>query len=292
MKSMTGYGRSRFADEKHELEIEIKSVNSRFLDLKYRLPRELSFLETRLDEIINKKMKRGKVQININLKNKSGNDLELDIDNLRNYWEIYKKAAEILGVENDVSLSKVMAENDVIIVQKEDPEDPEFLRILLETFQAAVDEHQKMALQEGESMRKFILESCSLMINSVSKLQTSFPVYKQEIHSRMKQNIENLLQQKLDDEALKRIMLEAAVYIDKADITEEIVRLNDHIIKLQQKVKLNDNEAGKSINFILQEMHREINTIGSKYNSTKIFDHILLIKEEIEKCREIVQNVE
>lgn len=289
---MTGYGRSRFADDAHEIEVEIKSVNSRFLDLKYRLPRELSFVESKLDGILNEKIKRGKIQVNINVKSKKGASLELNETNLKTYWELYSKAANILGVENDGTLSKILAEPEVIILQEENPEEPEFLNKLINTFESALDEHQKMAVQEGDSMRKYLIESSDMMLNSIQKLDEEFPKYKHEIHQKMQSNIETLLKEKLDNEALKRIMLEAAVYIEKADVTEELVRLKDHIGKFKTKVKQNDSEAGKSINFILQEMHREINTIGSKFNSTKIFDDVILIKEEIEKCRELIQNVE
>ncbi|MCF7793754.1 MAG: YicC family protein [Candidatus Cloacimonetes bacterium] len=292
MKSMTGYGRSRFADDEHEIEIEIKSVNGRFLDIKYRFPRELSFLESRFDAILGKKLNRGKILVNINLTNKKGTQLELNEKNLKTYWELYNKASDVLGVANDGSLSKVLAEPDVIVLQEEDPENTELLKKITKTFEEALDNHQKMALSEGDSMRKYLLESAENMLSAVKKLDATFPEYKNEIHNKIKLNIENMLKEKLDEDSLKRVMLEAAVYVEKADVTEEIVRLKDHLEKLRSKVEQNNKEAGKSINFILQEMHREINTIGSKFNYTKVFDDIILIKEEIEKCREIVQNVE
>lgn len=292
MKSMTGYGRSHLIDDQHEISVEIKSVNSRFLDIKYRIPRELSFLESSFDKIIGKKIKRGNIQININLTAKAGKNLELNEDNLLKYWEIYQRAATVLDVRNDVSLADVLSEPEVILTREEDSENPELQEKLLNTFQEALNQHQEMALKEGQSMRNYLLKSAENMIATVLRIQSYFPVYKEEIYHKLTTNIENLLNEKLGDEALKRVLLEAAIYIEKADVTEEIVRLQDHLNKLKSKVLQNDNEAGKSINFILQEMHREINTIGSKFNSTKVFDDIILIKEEIEKCREIVQNVE
>jgi len=292
MKSMTGYGRSRLVDESHEIEIEIKSVNSRFLDLKYRFPRELSFLESKLDGFLKKQIRRGKIQVNINVKSKQGASLELNEENLKIYWDLYSKAADILGIQNERSISRILSEPDVIVHQEENPEAPEFVNKLISTFKDALNEHHKMASSEGESMRAYLLESVKIMQNSINKLDKEFPNHKNIIHQKMKTNIEKLLKSKLDDEALKRVMLEAAVYVEKADVTEEIVRLNDHIEKFKTKVNQNNSEAGKSINFILQEMHREINTIGSKFNSTKIFDDVIRIKEEIEKCREIIQNVE
>ena len=292
MKSMTGYGRSRFSDEDHEIEIEIKSVNNRFLDVKYKLPKELSFLETKFDEVLNKLIKRGKIQVNVDVKYKKTPSLSLNVEYLKAYWELHKKAAEILEIPNDSSLSDILAESEVISLEEENPEDPVFLNQLLYTFNLALSEHQKMALQEGESMQSYLLKSSKDMLTALLKIENEFPQYKNEINEKMKTNIESLLRGKLDEEALKRVMLEAAVYIEKADVTEEIVRLKDHIKKLNDKVKQNDAETGKSINFILQEMQRESNTIGSKFNSTKVFTEIILIKEEVEKCREIVQNVE
>lgn len=292
MKSMTGYGRSRLTDADHEIVVEIKSVNSRFLDLKYRLPRELSFLESKLDGILQQRIGRGKIQVDLSVKSKKGSTLELNERNLLDYWELYNKAAKLIGLENDGTLSKILTEPEVIILREDNPEDPEFQKKILNAFETALKEHQEMAVREGEAMRKYLLESCRMMDMAVKKIENEFPAYKIEVHDKMKKNIESLLKEKLDNEALKRIMLEVAFYVERADVTEELIRLQDHIAKFEKKVNENDKEAGKSINFILQEMQREINTIGSKFNSTNIFDEVILVKEEIEKCREIIQNVE
>ena len=292
MKSMTGYGRSRIADEEHEIEVEIKSVNNRYLDLICKLPRELAFFESKLNSILNEKIKRGKIQVTIDVKKKKTIGLELSETNLLTYWELYNKAAKILNLKNDVSLSNLLSEPDVIKTESDNPEDPVFLNKIQKTFESALAEHQKMALQEGESMRKYFSESSQQMKVAIDRIKRGFPEYKKEIMAKMTQNIEHLLAEKLNEEALKRIMLEAAIYVEKSDVTEELVRLEDHLGKFRNKVVQNDKEAGKSLNFILQEMQREINTIGSKFNSVKVFDDIILIKEEIEKCREICQNVE
>ncbi len=125
---------------------------------------------------------------------------------------------------------------------------------------------------------------CKLLIDF------EFPKYKKEIYLKLKDNIEELLGTFIKQEDHKKLLLETAIYVEKADITEEIVRLNNHIDKFSALLE-EKTELGKKLNFILQEMHREINTIGSKFNSTKVFDDTILIKEEIEKCREIIQNV-
>jgi len=160
----------------------------------------------------------------------------------------------------------------------------------MKTLDEAITAHQKMALTEGDSMKEYCFNSLSTMSSALNKIETEFPKYKKEIYSRLKDNIEELLGAFTKEEDHKKLLLETAIYVEKADITEEIVRLNNHIDKFSALLE-EKTELGKKLNFILQEMHREINTIGSKFNSTKVFDDIILIKEEIEKCREIIQNV-
>ncbi|RLC49397.1 MAG: YicC family protein [Candidatus Cloacimonadota bacterium] len=292
MKSMTGYGRSRINDEFHEIEVEIKSVNNRFLDVSFRMPRELSYMEAELKNILSRKMKRGKVTININITHLQTGQLKLNEDKLKSYWNLYQKAAEILEEDAKLPLMNVLSEPDVIILKEDDPEDPVFKNKIISTFEKAILEHEKMAMIEGRSMQIYFLESIEIMEKSLEMIDSEFPNFKKEKFSKLQNNLETLLNDKMDDEALKRIMLEAAMYVEKADITEEVVRLKDHMQKFKEKIIKDDALTGKSINFILQEMHREINTIGSKFSATAIFDQIIIIKEEIEKCREIVQNVE
>ena len=141
-------------------------------------------------------------------------------------------------------------------------------------------------------MKKFLQDSFKVITKALRKIESEFPKYKKKIYQKMVKNITHILETKLKDDDYKRIMLEAALYIDKADVSEEIIRIKDHIEKFLNILKEKKNEIGKTLNFILQEMHREINTIGSKYNSKIIFSEILIIKQEIEKCRELVQNVE
>jgi len=246
MKSMTGYGRSRINDENHEIEIEIKSVNNRFLDTNFRMPRELAYLESDLKNILSKKLKRGKVTININIKHLQTGQLELNEDNLKSYWNLYKKAAEVLEEEAKLPLMKVLSEPNVIVLKEEDPEDPVFKNKIIETFKKALAEHEKMALIEGQSMKEYFLKSIKIMDDSLEQIAAEFPNFKEEKFAKMQSNIETLLNGKLDDEALKRIMLEAAVYVEKADITEEVVRFKDHMQKMKEKIEKDSAQAGKS----------------------------------------------
>ncbi len=290
MKSMTGYGRAKYLDENIDLEIEIRSVNSRFLDLRIKQPYHLSFMEAEISKKINKKIIRGKVDVYINLNLLKAPDLELNEAITKAYWELYKKAKKMVNTDAHLPFAKLLSEKDVIRVGKAEIDEGDMSKIIMATIDEAIAAHQIMALNEGKSMKEYCLNSLSAMNSALNKIKAEFPIYKEEIYLRLKDNIEEMLGEFIKAEDHKKLLLETAIYVEKADITEEIVRLNNHIDKFSALLE-EKTELGKKLNFILQEMHREINTIGSKFNSTKVFDNIILIKEEIEKCREIIQNV-
>jgi len=290
MKSMTGYGRAQFRDDNYEIEIEIRSVNSRFLDLRIKQPYYLSFLETEISKLVSKELVRGKVDIFINMKILQVPDMELNEELAKSYWNIYAKAKDLVGINTDLPFTKLLSEKDVISIGNDVINEDSISKIVLNTLGTAINQHQKMARREGESMKAYCSSSLSIMKTALKNIENEFPIYKEESFIKLKENIQKLMGKFLEEEDHKRLLIESAIYIEKADITEEIVRLHNHLDKF---VNLLDEkkELGKKLNFILQEMHREINTIGSKFNTTKTFDDIILIKEEIEKCREIIQNV-
>jgi len=290
MKSMTGYGRTKYLDENIDLEIEVRSVNSRFLDLRIKQPYYLSFLEADISKQINKIIVRGKVDVNINLVLLKAPDMELNEEMVKTYWELYKNAKDLINTDAHLPFANLLSEKDIIRTRKTEIDEDNMSKIIMTTLDNAIAAHQKMAVIEGNSMKEYCITSLTEMSSALMRIEKEFPIYKQEIYSKLKNNIEDLLNEFIKEEDHKKLLLETAIYVEKADVTEEIVRLKNHIDKfsiiLEEK-----SELGKKLNFILQEMHREINTIGSKFNSTKVFDDIILIKEEIEKCREIIQNV-
>ncbi|MBC8384157.1 MAG: YicC family protein [Candidatus Cloacimonetes bacterium] len=291
MKSMTGYGKANFSDAEFDIEIEIRSVNHRFFDVKYIYPRELSFLESKLSDLIRQKLKRGKIELRINFKDKRIPILELNEVKLKIYWELFQKAKELMNAESELPLFKILEENDIITTKSYDLSNLKFTEIVLNTLSLSIKEHQKMASKEGRAMRKYLVSSLKTIEDSLSRIKTEFPNYKEKINSDLKIKIAEIISHKLRDEDYKRIILEAAIYTDKSDVNEEIIRLYDHVEKIKEFLA-EKKTGGKKLNFIIQEMHREINTLGSKFNSIKIFNDVIVIKEEIEKCRELVQNVE
>jgi len=289
MLSMTGFGKSVHTDDKYELEIEIKTVNSRFLDLHIKMPYELNFLELKMKSLVSSYIKRGKVDIYMNLQNKETPEYSINEQKLAAYKGILADIHKQVGNQGDIPLDTILAE-DGIIEQKAKVDSEKLERIILENLETALKEHQKVAKNEGDSMQEYLIESAEKISSSLSEIEKKFPAYKKQLYERLVENVDELLQEKLAEEDYRRILLETGVYVDKADVTEEIVRLQNHLQKFT--ACFSEKTVGKKLNFILQEMHRETNTIGSKFSIEETFEYILTMKEEIEKCREIVQNVQ
>lgn len=291
MKSMTGFGNAELHNDDFDIEIEIKSVNSKYFDWKMSSPRELLVFENQIKEIVAKYIRRGKADLRINFYDKRVPDYQLDENKLKAFAELLKHAKEIIGDETPLDLETIISQPNVLTFHSP-AYDESFLQILLETAEQAVKKHQLMAMQEGQKMKEFFDESFLKIKESVLFIERSVPEFQTKCFENAKDNIEQLLKESLNEDLEKRLMLELALYFDKNDITEEIIRIKSHLDKFEERLKGDGIDAGKSLNFIFQEMQREINTISAKYNETTAFEHILRIKEEIEKCREQIQNVE
>ena len=290
MKSMTGYGKNTLFTDNYNISVELKSLNNRFLDLNITLPRELRSIENDLRSLFNDKIFRGKFDLGINILDKRIPATKLNEPKLKSYSDLLKQAATICGFDFNINLQELIESPDMLIY--DNPNNDDLINDIFQAVRNAIDNHQIMALKEGEKMADYIRQSLSNMSKSLSIIEDSFPKFKIELFEKLVTNMQNLLNETINDEDKHKILVETSLKIDKSDITEEIVRLKSHIDKFFNLLDTNNVPLGKKFNFILQEMHREINTIGSKYNSNIIFDHILFIKEEIEKCREIIQNVE
>ncbi len=286
MKSMTGYGKAEFRDEKYEIFCDIRSVNHKYFNISINLPENYIALEDMISKLVNEKIKRGKISIRYNILSKKKIDLKLNREYLISYKKLLQETQEILDLEVSLSLDMIL-ENAII---ENEIEDPELNEIIFLITQKALDRHQNMAKKEGQAMHDYIKNSYRKMKTAMANIKEKFPLYKSKIRNDMEVKIEELMRSKLQEEDYRRIMLEIAIYIDKADVTEEIVRFLSHLDKFQNALKI--PQAGKKLNFILQEMQRESKTISDKFKDETVFNHILMIKEELEKCREIVQNVE
>lgn len=290
MKSMTGYGKSVYEGKDYYIEVELKSVNSRFLEIRTSIPRELSFLEIDINNMIKKRISRGKISVKISFLSYLPPVLKINENKLNTYHKLYKNIKKTINSQDDIPLS-LFLENDEIIIQNTDESgNADLKERIFSTLTACIDNHSESAYFEGASMFDFLNRSKETIKEALKIIEGHYPSYKEKISGKLLEAAEKVYSEKLTDEDMNRISLELVLYLEKADINEEIVRLQHHTDKFSATLH-QEGEKGKTLNFILQEMHREINTIGAKFNENEIFDQIIQIKEEIEKCREMVQNV-
>ncbi|MBN2829225.1 MAG: DUF1732 domain-containing protein [Candidatus Cloacimonetes bacterium] len=293
MKSMTGFGKASHYSDEFDIEIQLRSVNNRFLDMKLYLPNELSFLDIQARKMIQEKISRGTLELRVNYRDKRLPNATLDFNKLEMYNRLSQQVASYLEIEYTPDIDKILENNDLIIMENEDLDDTQFSDSFMSVLATALDLHQKMAMQEGESMNAFFRSSITKMLNALLEIEEYFIEHKAEIHDKLKGRVLELFNDHLTEENEKRILLETAIYIDKSDVNEEITRLRNHINKLSMIIEETDSEPiGKTLNFIMQEMHREANTLGSKFSTTSSFGNVLILKEEIDKCKEMVLNVE
>ncbi|MCK9557806.1 MAG: YicC family protein [Candidatus Cloacimonetes bacterium] len=290
MKSMTGFGKSHQSMHNIECDIEIKSVNGRYLDIKSYLPRELSFFEFELRKESSKYLSRGSIEIRVNINDYREPKLRLNEPKLRKYYDIIKQAQTSLHLQKDVSLEFLLNEPGVIENGNQLSEDKELHEILLCTLREALNDICRSMINEAKDIQKVLSNSMDDISTAINDVEQAVKPYKQEIFDNMNKRIKEIMGEYQIENTEQRLIQELALYIDKYDIQEEITRLKSHINTFRETVKL-EQEIGKTLNFILQEMQREANTLGSKFSNSNTFKDVLIIKEEIEKCREIVQNV-
>lgn len=290
MRSMTGFGRAQIKRDKMELEIEIKSVNSRYYEVKLNLPRELNFSEERIRKTLSSHLNRGMIEIRVNFIDRRETTISINESKLYAYHELFQKAAKLLEIEDDVKLDVLINEPGVIQTQNSYLEDKQLDQLFLEVLQEAISNLYKSQTNEGKQIKKTLTESLKKINRELGKIKQSITAYKTKLFNDMQQRTMDLLGDNLNESMEQRLLQELAIFIDKYDIQEEITRLENHLSVFNSKLS-QKTDVGKGLNFVFHEMQREANTLGSKYSTVESFSSILMIKEEIEKCREIVQNV-
>lgn len=294
IKSMTGFGRGEYSDGKRNVICEIKTVNHRYADISVKMPKRYSFAEEKIKALIKEQVKRGKAEVSIIVENLTEGDItvklngpvaEQYINNLRELKESYELAGEI-----DLKLVSSMPD---VLKAIPDVEDEEAVTaVICEAVKSAGARLDEMRTTEGSKLAEDLLMRGELIRGIVRKIEERAPLVASEYREKLEARIKELVEDKVDIPA-DRILVEAAVFADKANITEELVRLDSHMIQL--KTFLESREAGtvgKKLDFLVQEMNREANTIGSKANDLEITSLMLETKSEIEKIREQVQNIE
>ena len=292
---MTGFGRGESADEASKVTVEIRAVNHRYLDISVKMPRRYSFAEEAIKAAIKEKLYRGKVEVSVSIDNagKSDSDVKLDADLAAKYYDALSTLRDSFefGEESKVSLSLLARMPDVIRTSAAEEDEEAMTQRLVSATRKAADDICAMRETEGAKLAADLEARADIVSDIRSRIEKRAPEIEKEYAAKFKARVEELLDG-VYEVPEERIALEAAIFADKANITEELVRLDSHVSQLRAFLKTDGEAIGKKIDFLIQEMNREANTIGSKSNDREITSMMLDLKAEIEKIREQVQNIE
>ncbi|MCB6992526.1 YicC family protein [bacterium 210820-DFI.6.37] len=293
IKSMTGFGRSEHSDGKRNITVEIKSVNHRYGDISVKMPRRYSFAEEKIKSTVKKTVSRGKVDVSIIVENLTEDDVTVKLNAMvaKQYVDNLEELRKSFDLEGDVTLQFLATLPDVMKAVPDVEDEEEICRAIQIPLEQAVKNLDHMRTVEGQKLSEDLLMRGGLIRDFVKKIEERSPrvtaAYTEKLRERVKELIGNNVTIPED-----RILLEAAIFADKCSITEELVRLDSHMLQLKNIIEKSSQPAGKKLDFLVQEMNREANTIGSKANDIEITNLMLEIKSEIEKIREQVQNIE
>ncbi|WP_085875939.1 YicC/YloC family endoribonuclease [Peptoniphilus vaginalis] len=291
MNSMTGYGLFEKKCEDFYIKVEMKSVNNRYLDMNIRMPSSIMYAEEAVRSFIKSKIKRGKVDVFVNFEYLDSSQVEIDIDYklLNKYIIISKELEENFGLSSDLSFSKIMKDSNIVKPQKADFDGDYIKEELLRVLDEAAKDFIKSRAFEGEKIR----EDFKVKLNEVERLtyfiEERAPISLIENENRLRDRVAEFLQASEINE--DRILTEIAIMLDKLSIDEEITRLKIHIQNFNDIIH-EEGPIGRKLDFLIQEMNREANTIGSKSNDIELTSTVVMLKSEIEKLREQAQNVE
>ena len=291
ISSMTGFGRATVASDGREITIELKSVNHRYLDLAFRMPRHIGFIEDVLRQLLTGQLSRGHVDIFVNYRNTRTDARAVVIDEalMGAYLSAARKVAAQYELRDDITLSAAMRFPDVTDVIEAEEDRDAVAALAREAALRAVTAMKRMRAGEGERLCNDLLNRVTTVESIAGKIDVRAPFVVDEYRTKLSERIESMLGGVEVDRT--RLATEVALFADKASINEELVRLASHITEMR-KVLGADEAAGRRLDFIVQEMNREFNTIGSKANDAEITSLVIAGKGEIEKIREQDQNIE
>lgn len=290
MKSMTGFGKAIRETKAYQLDIEIKSVNQRFLDVQIRSPKILNFIENDFRQLIKQQLSRGRIEVFVNLAYIGKNEKQIVIN-----WELIDSLITQLtdgiqqryGSQNQVSIRR-LAERFVTVEEKPEESMEELAQLALDTLKSALDSIEASREKEGQALASVLKKNTEEFKQVLKKLNSFVDVYEQEFQLRYQKKLEEFLGAKVDEQ---RLLTELAILLERGDIHEELDRLAIHVQKLDELIEA-QCPVGRELDFLIQEMNREINTIGSKSNAIEIKNQVVQSKTILEKIREQVQNIE
>lgn len=274
IRSMTGFGRGEYSDGKRNVICEIRTVNHRYADISVKMPKRYSFAEEKIKALIKERVRRGKVEVSIIVENLTEGDITIRLNSpvAQQYIENLKELKERYGLTGEIDLKLVSSMPDVLKAIPDVEDEEEVTAVICESVKAAVSRLDEMRTTEGAKLAEDLLMRGELIREIVKKIEKRAPLVAEEYREKLEARIRELVEDKVDIPA-DRILVEAAVFADKANITEELVRLDSHMIQLKAFLtESGEGTVGKKLDFLVQEMNREANTIGSKANDLEITD--------------------
>jgi uncharacterized protein (TIGR00255 family) len=289
---MTAYGRGEYQQGDTLFIAEIRSLNNRYRDIILRIPGNIQILEKELKSIISSRIRRGRIEVSVKIENTSEESpykLELNMPLIKSYFEIFNHLAEQFGLDQNIRIESLCQLKDVILVKPEEVDVEQLKPGLQEVLIQALDSLDMMRITEGEAIETDFLKRLDLLERYAEKVDKRAPGLIDEYRKRLKENINRMLVDVAVDES--RLAQEVAFFAERSDITEEIVRIRSHLRQFREYLSA-DDALGRRLDFLIQEINREVNTTGSKASDSFIAEVVVEMKAELEKLREQVQNVE
>ena len=293
VKSMTGFGRAEYNDGKRNIIVEIKAVNHRYCDISVQMPRRYSFAEETVKAMVKEVARRGKIDVSILVENITEDDTTVRLNTMaaKQYYDNLKELREAFDVSGDITLSMLASMPDVLKAVPDVEDEEEIRRSLSVPVAQAAQKLNEMRIAEGAKLAEDIIHRGRLIRDMVAQVEKRSPGVVSEYTQRLKERICDLMGGAVEVPE-DRILVEAAIFADKCNVTEELVRLNSHILQLENIITKSNQPDGKKLDFLVQEMNREANTMGSKASDIELVSAVVSLKSEIEKIREQVQNIE
>ena len=291
IKSMTGYGSGKAELGGKTFTVEIKSVNSRYSDFSIKMPRVYTFLEDPVRKTASARINRGKVDIYINVESSGDDDSVVKVNEAlaREYLEGLRSLSASLNISSNATAETFLRIPDVFTVDKADEDEALILKTVLDALSIALDGFDAMRIAEGKKLAGDLREHLGFILNATSEVEKRSPEIVTEYRARIEERVRDILGSATYDET--RLLTEVAIFADKVNVNEETVRLKSHVDQFSKMLD-EGGSVGRKIDFLIQEMNREINTIGSKSNDLDVARIVIDVKAEIEKLREQIQNVE
>lgn len=291
LKSMTGYGRNEAVTDGKKILVEIKSVNHRYSDYNIKLPRHMGFLEDKIRKYVSSCVTRGKVDIYINVEYYETADKEIILNKeiAKNYIEVLKQLRDEFSLEDDITVSKVAQNPDIFLTERVEEDEDKLWESVKCVLDKALTAFVEMRSREGERIERDLRERIAYMGELAKQIEERSPQTVKEYSDRLYEKIKEVLDGREIDES--RILTEVAIYADKVAVNEETVRLASHFEEFYSIIDSGE-PAGRRLDFLIQEINREVNTIGSKAGDIDIAKTVVTLKGEIEKLREQIQNIE